>query len=177
MELGALVCTPGTPLCTDCPLCRHCRALENDNIAHYPRRIKTKPVPTHPIAVGVVEKGNRILITRRKPEGLLGGLWEFPGGKVETNETGPAACIREIKEETGLEVIISSHLTRIKHAYTHFKIEMDVYLCRYVAGQVQLSGPVDSRWIRLSEINDYPFPKANLKFIPLLTNSNALAGR
>ena len=110
------------------------------------------------------------MITRRKPEGLLGGLWEFPGGEVENNETGPAACIREIKEETGLEVIISSHLTRIKHAYTHFKIEMDVYLCRYVAGQVQLTGPVDHRWVRPSEIDDYPFPKANLKFIPLLTN-------
>jgi len=179
MELGALVCTPGTPRCTGCPLVRHCRALENDSIAHYPRRIKTKPVPTHHIAVGVVEKEDRLLITRRKPEGLLGGLWEFPGGKVENNETGPAACIREIKEETGLEVTISSHLTRIKHAYTHFKIEMDVYLCRYVAGQVELAGPVDHRWIRPSEIDDYPFPKANLKFIPLLATGGegCLPGR
>ena len=172
MELGALVCLPGTPRCTDCPLCQHCCALKNDGITHYPRRIKTKPVPTHHIAVGVVEKGDRLLITQRQPDGLLGGLWEFPGGKVEKTETGGEACIREIKEETGIDVMITSHLTRIKHAYTHFKIEMDVYLCRYVAGKVQLTGPVDHRWISVSEIDNYPFPKANLKFIPLLTNSN-----
>ena len=169
MELGALVCTPGTPGCLACPLNPYCLALKKDAVVNYPRRNKTKPVPTHHIAVGVVEKDDRLLITRRQSEGLLGGLWEFPGGKVENNETAPAACIREIKEETGLEVAVISHLTRVKHAYTHFKIEMDVYLCRYVSGQVSLTGPVDHRWITPGEIDAYPFPKANHKFITLLT--------
>lgn len=169
MELGALVCRPEKPRCPACPLQKACRALKTDTVGDFPRRQKTKPVPTHHIAVGVVEKGERMLITKRAAEGLLGGLWEFPGGKVKKKEAPEAACIREIMEETGLAVTVSSHLTRVRHAYTHFKIEMDVYLCRYVSGSVSLDGPVDHRWIRAEEINDYPFPRANLKFIPLLT--------
>jgi A/G-specific adenine glycosylase len=169
MELGALVCTPKNPGCDTCPLRKQCRAVQTGTVSAYPRRNKTKPVPTHHIAVGVVNKGDKLLITQRKPEGLLGGLWEFPGGQVKPKEDAPSACVREIAEATGLEVKVLSHLTRVKHAYTHFKIEMDVYLCRYVSGRVQLNGPVDHHWIKLSEIQKYPFPKANLKFIPLLT--------
>jgi A/G-specific adenine glycosylase len=66
-------------------------------------------------------------------------------------------------------VEIDAHLTRVKHAYTHFKIRLDVFNCRYLSGgRVLLCGPVDFRWVRLEEINAYAFPKANLKFIPLL---------
>lgn len=174
MELGALVCTPKNPRCTDCPVQNHCRALRTDTVKRFPRRRKTKPVPFHSIAVGVVKKNDKFLITRRKPEGLLGGLWEFPGGKVEKGEDTRTACVREIKEETGLDVEISSHLTRIKHAYTHFKIEMDIYLCRYISGRLKLNGPVAHQWIHPSEIQNYPFPRANLKFIPLLMNPEAM---
>ncbi len=73
-------------------------------------------------------KQGRLLITRRRPDGLLGGLWEFPGGKVKKNETATDACVREIREETGLTVQVSDFLTRIRHAYTHFKIEWMCFL-------------------------------------------------
>jgi A/G-specific adenine glycosylase len=116
----------------------------------------------------VVFKNRRVLITRRKPDGLLGGLWEFPGGKIRKNEKIQDACIREIKEETNLTVGVDSHLSRIKHAYTHFKIVMDVFCCTYISGKVALNGPVDHRWIKLGELEDYPFPKANHKFFPAL---------
>jgi A/G-specific adenine glycosylase len=115
-----------------------------------------------------VYKDDKILITRRKPDGLLGGLWEFPGGKIQEHETAQQACIREIREETGLEVNIGSFLTRIRHAYTHFKIVMDVFCCRYAGGNVILRGAVDYRWINFEDIDKYPFPKANHKFIPLI---------
>jgi len=95
-------------------------------------------------------------------------LWEFPGGKVRKNERPEAACVREIEEEVSLNVQIDAHITRVKHAYTHFKIIMDVFSCRYVSGEVQLNGPVDFRWITFDEIDQYPFPGANHKFIPLL---------
>ncbi len=168
MELGATVCTPRNPACDDCPIHPACRARRTGNVDAYPKRLKRRRTPLHHVAVGVVFKKRRVLITRRKTDGFLGGLWEFPGGKLQKGEDPGHACIREIREEAGLQVKIESHLTTIRHAYTHFRIKMDVFRCRYVSGRVRLRGPVDHRWIPLSEIDRYPFPGANRKFIPLL---------
>ncbi len=165
MELGALICTSRNPGCKKCPVRGFCLAYSKGKILEFPRRAERRPVPTHDIAVGVVRKENKVLITHRKPEGLLGGLWEFPGGKLKNNEDPRTACVREIKEETGLTIEINHHLASIKHAYTHFKIKMEVFDCQYVSGNIQLNGPDDFRWIRVKDIDQYPFPKANLKFI------------
>jgi A/G-specific adenine glycosylase len=168
MELGALICTPRNPSCGICPLHHLCRAYQTNQVAGFPKRQRSKATPQYHIAVGVVFKNNRVLITRRKTDGLLGGLWEFPGGKIRDGESAPAACIREIKEEVNLNVDVDRHLATVKHAYTHFKIVMDVFCCRYISGRVYLRGPVAFRWIRLDEYKNYPFPRANHKFIPLL---------
>lgn len=168
MELGALICTPRQPFCNRCPLSRACKAYASEKTAEFPKREKKQAIPLYHVAVGVVQKNGRILITRRKPEGLLGGLWEFPGGKVKPEESPIQACKREIAEETSLTVKNLSFLTRVRHAYTHFKIEADIFLCEYYKGRVRLNGPMDHRWIKLSEIHDFPLPKANHKFIPLL---------
>jgi A/G-specific adenine glycosylase len=168
MELGALICTPGSPDCTSCPLTGLCCASNESRIRDFPVKLARKKTPCHHISTGIVIKQGRLLITRRKPDGLLGGLWEFPGGKVKNNETARAACIREIKEETGLTVRIFDFLTRVKHAYTHFKIEMDVFFCDYLSGDVVLDGPVDFKWIDPSDIRRFAFPKANLKFIDMI---------
>jgi len=168
MELGAVVCKPKHPDCTLCPVCSFCMAHKGNRVVDYPKRIPSRITPLHYIVVGVVFKKDYLLITRRKSEGLLGGLWEFPGGKVLPGEGAENACIREIKEEVGLDVGIFSYLTRVKHAYTHFRIVMDVFLCTFLRGNIRLNGPVDYRWIRIEEIDSFPFPKANHKFIPLL---------
>lgn len=168
MELGALVCTPVAPECGACPLAGFCCALTAGRVQKFPVRVKTQKIPCYHISTGIVIKNGRVLITRRKPDGLLGGLWEFPGGKVGSSESAQAACIREIREETGLTVRVSCFLTRVRHAYTHFKIEMDVFFCEYISGDVILKGPVDSQWIDPSEISRFAFPRANLKFIPLI---------
>ena len=168
MELGALICTPYSPLCGTCPVQSTCKAYQSSTVDIYPRRVKAKKTPLYNIAIGVVLKNNRVLITQRRNDGLLGGLWEFPGGKIKEGETPAAACIREIKEETGLKIAVHEYLTQVKHAYTHFKIIVDVYICDYVSGIVALNGPVDYHWITLEQIDDYPFPRANHKFIPRL---------
>jgi A/G-specific adenine glycosylase len=164
MELGALVCRPERPECPECPLFKECRAVAGNAVEAYPKREKRKAVPVHHIAAGVVWRKDRVLITRRKPEGLLGGLWEFPGGKVLAGETPEAACIREIKEETNLSVEMTEHISRVKHTYTHFRIKMDVFCCRCLSGRIRLSDATDHRWIKLEELDAYPFPKANHKF-------------
>jgi A/G-specific adenine glycosylase len=168
MELGALICKPRNPACDACSLNPFCRAYKTNQVAGFPKRQRSKARPQYHIAVGVVFKNDRVLITRRKAEGLLGGLWEFPGGKIRVGESAQAACIREIKEEVNLNVDIDRHLAKVKHAYTHFKIVMDVFCCKYVSGRVYLRGPVAFRWIYLDEYKNYPFPRANHKFIPLL---------
>jgi len=174
MELGALVCSPKTPDCPACPVSAFCKAFLSGTVDQFPKRAAAPKVPTVHIAAGIVRKNGKVLITRRKLDGLLGGLWEFPGGKLKRGEEASLACIREINEETGLVVGIESHLTTIRHAYTHFKIKMDIYYCRYISGRVRLNGPMDFKWIRLTDIDQLAFPKANLKFIPLIREESVL---
>jgi A/G-specific adenine glycosylase len=168
MELGAVVCLPRDPRCDACPVSTFCRSYAEGKAHDFPVRAKRKTVPTYHVAVGIVQRRGKILITRRKPSGLLGGLWEFPGGRVAAGESAEDACRREIREETDIDVRVTAWVAHVDHAYSHFKIGMDVYSCVYRAGKVKLRGPVDYRWIRVDEIDDYPFPGANHKFLPLI---------
>ena len=168
MELGAVICKPRNPRCHECPIQPWCRAYHGGQILEFPRKVKKQAAPQYRIAVGVVYKNGRVLITRRQPNGLLGGLWEFPGGKIKKGEKAEAACVREIKEEVNLTVKVDQHLCLVTHAYTHFKIRMDVFCCSYTAGRVKLNGPVDHRWIKLNQLENFPLPKANHKFLAKL---------
>jgi A/G-specific adenine glycosylase len=175
MELGALVCTPANPDCAVCPLSTSCIAQLNGTVPNYPRRMASRSIPEAQIAVGVVTKNGRVLITRRPVQGLLGGLWEFPGGKLRPGESPAAACVREIKEEVNLDVAVTEPLAEVRHAYSHLRVRLHVFGCRVTAGRVRLNGPMDHRWIRIAEIDRFAFPKANHKFIPLL-KERAAAG-
>lgn len=168
MELGALICKPSKPDCGICPVKSQCLAFKGKQVASYPIRLARPPVPEHDLAIGVIYKDNRVLIVRRPENGLLGGMWEFPSGRILPDESAEAACIRMIKDQTNLKVRIKSKLTRIRHAYTHFKIVADVLICEKVSGRMKLNGPVEYQWVGLKDLQNYPFPKANNKFIPML---------
>jgi len=168
MELGALRCTPKNPECKLCPLNPFCCAYQQIKVDTFPFRKSSNKGPTQYIATGIVSREGNVLITKRSSEGLLGGLWEFPGGKIESGEKARTACQREIREEVGIKVQVTEHLTQIKHAYTHFKIVMEVFKCRYISGNVTLDGPVDYKWIKPDELENYAFPRANHKFFHLL---------
>ena len=165
MELGALICAPRQPSCENCPVSVFCESLRAGSVDQFPKRVTGRPVPEYRIAVGVVMKGDHLLIAQRKTEGLLGGLWEFPGGKIKPGESGRAACVREIREELNLDVTVAAKICRVRHAYTHFKIDMDVYACHYRSGRVRRNGPVDHRWVRLKGIERFPIPGANHKIL------------
>lgn len=168
MELGATVCVPKNPLCSDCPVRTYCVAYASGKQRAYPVKVEKKPIPEYQIALGVLFKKDRLLITRRKPDGLLGGLWELPGGKVQTNEMPEQACVREFKEEVNLGVELGDFLTQVRHAYTHFKIVVHVFAVKLGRGKIRLNGPVDYRWIMASELKRYTFPAANHKIFRVL---------
>ena len=173
MDLGATLCTPQKPLCPQCPLSGHCGAYLSGHVDRYPRREARKPIPLVPVAVGVVWRGDQLLICRRPSEGLLGGLWEFPGGKLEPGESSAQAVRRELMEEVGLAVEVGPLIATVRHAYTHFAITLDAYHCFYTDGQARPLGCTQVKWVHLQELSNYPFPKANHKLFPLLKNPSA----
>lgn len=121
------------------------------------------------IGVAVIWNGEgQILIDRRKQNGPLGGLWEFPGGKLEDGETIEACIRREILEELAIEVEVGEHLVNVEHAYTHFRVTLNVYHCRHVAGEPQPLECDEIRWVTLEEIDQFAFPVANVKIIEAL---------
>jgi A/G-specific adenine glycosylase len=169
MDLGATICTPQNPICEKCPWISACQAYNLGIQSNLPMREPTSPLPHKLIGVAVIwnDQGN-ILIDRRRPEGLLGGLWEFPGGKIEPGETIEDCIKREILEELGIEIEVGDHLITIDHAYTHFRVTLAVHHCRHQSGEPQPIECDEVRWVTLDEIDQYPFPKANVQIIEAL---------
>ncbi|MEB3282036.1 MAG: A/G-specific adenine glycosylase [Lyngbya sp.] len=169
MDLGATVCLPKTPNCSECPWKTHCQAYLSNLQLQLPMREADHPLPHKIIGVAVIwnEQG-QILIDKRPAKGLLGGLWEFPGGKLEANETIEDCIRREIREELAIEVEVGSHLITLEHAYTHFRVTLHVYHCRHQSGDPQPLECDEIRWVTLDEIEQFPFPKANEKIIAAL---------
>ncbi|MDF5731037.1 MAG: 8-oxo-dGTP diphosphatase MutT [Rhizonema sp. PD38] len=121
------------------------------------------------IGVAIIwnEKG-KILIDRRPPKGVMGGLWEFPGGKIEIGETVEECIKREIKEELGIEIEVGSHLITIDHIYTHLHVTLVVHHCRHLSGIPQPLECDEIRIVSLDEIEQFTFPEANKKIIAAL---------
>lgn len=121
-------------------------------------------------AVALVDTDGRVLLSQR-PEGKpLAGLWEFPGGKVETGERPEAALIRELKEEIGIDVSESclAPLTFASHAYEDFDLVMLLYVCRRWNGQVVAMEGQKLKWVRAGQLRDQAMPPADLPLIPYL---------
>jgi A/G-specific adenine glycosylase len=142
------------------------------------RETKT-PIPHKHIGVAVIwnDRRDRILVDRRPPEGLLGGLWEFPGGKIEAGET-PEACVkREILEELAIEIEVGQHLITVDHAYSHFKVSLHVYHCTHRSGEPQPIACDEIRWVTVAELSELPFPAANVKIIDAIVADSANSGK
>jgi A/G-specific adenine glycosylase len=169
MDLGATLCTPKNPACLLCPWRLSCQAHRLNLQNELPMSESRAPLPHKSIGVAVIwnDQGD-ILIDRRRQEGLLGGLWEFPGGKIEPGETVEACIQREIMEEIGIEISVGDRLITIDHTYTHFRVTLNVHYCRYLSGEPQPIECDEVRWVTLAELDQYPFPKANVQIIEAL---------
>ena len=165
MELGARICTPRRPACQLCPVAGHCRARKAGTAERLPRKTARTEPPHHHVAVAVIEQNGAYLVGRRPEKGLLGGLWEFPGGKVMTGESLEDALIRECREELGIEVQPKALLATIDHAYTHFRVTLYFFQARLVSGEPAPQIHTALQWADLAALRRLPMPKANLKFL------------
>ena len=121
-------------------------------------------------AVALIDADGRVLLAQR-PEGkAMAGLWEFPGGKVEQGETPEAALIRELHEELGIGTWASclAPLTFASHAYPDFHLLMPLFACRKWEGTPQSREGQALKWVRPSDLRDYPMPAADIPLIPIL---------
>jgi A/G-specific adenine glycosylase len=172
MDLGSVICTPRSPSCAECPLENLCRARAEGTVEERPRRRPRRKRPHYDIAVGVVWRDDHILIAKRPADGLLGGLWEFPGGKPEAGESLEAAVVREIGEELAVEVEPGEKIAAVNHAYSHFEITLHAYHCRYRTGTPSPIGCQEFAWVKPEQLDRYAFPAANRRVLEHLRTSD-----
>jgi A/G-specific adenine glycosylase len=165
MELGQRICTPRQPKCAECPLSSDCAGRASGEPEQWPTKKAKKTVPHREVAVGVIWKGDQVYVQRRPEGGLLGGLWEFPGGKREQGETYEEALRREIREETGFLIDVGPYLTTVRHRYSHFSVELHAYHCFHRKGRA------GGRWVSVEGIEKLAMPAANLRILDSLRRS------
>lgn len=173
MELGATICAPKNPRCLSCPAQKNCLARADGLQNVLPVKRAKQELPHKIIAAGVIWKRDRfqrrkLLIQQRLNEGLLGGLWEFPGGKWERGETLEECVARECREELGLEVRVGEKIIAVDHAFSHFSITLHAFHCAYISGRVKLASAQKFKWVAPRELEQYAFPAANKKIIAAL---------
>jgi len=163
MELGAVVCRPRAPSCESCPVEPDCFARAVGTREAYPGRRTRAAIPSREAVAALLWRGERFLVTRRPDTGLLGGLWELPGGRVEVKEPRRAALHREMMEELGLRVAVVGEEPPVRHAYSHFKVRLWAYHCLPLRTGEDPVTERPFRWIRPEEISGLAFPAATLK--------------
>ena len=169
MDLGATACTPRNPSCERCPWKSACAAYAAGSPTDYPVKEALRELPFQVIGVGVVlNQVGEVLIDQRLNEGLLGGMWEFPGGKQEPGEAIEATIARELMEELAIEVSVDQELICVDHAYSHKKLRFVVHLCGWQSGEPQPLASQQVRWVRPQDLGAYPFPAANARIIAAL---------
>ncbi len=165
MELGALVCRAKNPACLICPLSEFCRAYARGEQEIIPRPRRRISIRLEAV-IGIIREGDRYLIQKRPDSGLLAGLWEFPGGKLEPNEAPEQALRRELREELGVDMNDADYLTTVEHAYTQFRVRLHAYVCR-LSRRPKLKRDTH-RWVTLSGMRRYPFASGSVRIIKRL---------
>jgi A/G-specific adenine glycosylase len=165
MELGALVCTPRTPRCTDCPLARICAARTTGDPESYPApRERPKPRQVQAVA-GLLERSSprSVLLFRRPARGLLAGMWELPS----IEGTDPAELIAYVRERTGLTTRPGAELGRLRHVFTHRELTLRLLRLHRTGPTLRSTLSDDARWFRPAELGDLPLSSLARKSVTL----------
>jgi A/G-specific adenine glycosylase len=171
MELGETVCLPRRPRCPECPVAAVCAARQSlPDPSVLPRRARARTRPHVEAAVVAVRHRGRWLLLRRPSEGLLGGLWEFPGGKIEPGEAPSAAASRELREETGLVARDLQPVGTIRHEYSHFAVTLHIFEAAVADPAWPHTGGRAKRWVAPGKLSELALPRATLKAVQALTH-------
>ncbi len=178
IELGATVCIPARPRCLLCPVEAFCMARRNGTETERPVRAPRKRTPHVDVVAGVIWQGDAhqsaLLLAQRPADGLLGGLWEYPGGKVEAQDADqPAALRREINEELAVAIDVGPKVAAVDHAFTHFRMTLHAYHARWLGPEPQRLGVADWRWVTLDEVAAFAMGVADRKVTAALLAERA----
>lgn len=168
MDLGATICLPRRPSCHNCPLAGICAANRENLQEELPVK-KIKPTtPHYTVTAAVLWEDGKVLLAKRPQDDLLGGMWEYPGGKRESDETLPACLEREIFEELGVKIEVGEELGVFRHAYTHYRVTLHAFSCSITGGVLQMHYHNDLVWVSLAELGSYPMGKLDRQISRLL---------
>lgn len=168
MDLGAMVCTAKSPACGMCPISSHCEAYAQGVQENRPVMKKMPQIPHFVVSAGVLIKDGQVLLGRRPTGKLLGGLWEFPGGKCLDGELITECLVREWKEELNMVVVPGVEIGVFKHAYTHFKVTVHALECQSKKTEFMLNAHSEVRWIQLDQLKSYPMGKVDRRIAEMI---------
>ena len=159
MDLGATICTPGSPNCANCPVAASCQAQKLGIQEERPVKINKAVIPHYTVAAAVIRRNGQVFIAQRPDKGLLGGMWEFPGGKIEADESLDACLKREICEELGVDIEVGAPFGVYQHAFTHFRITLHAFECLLMDGTPVANEHKDLRWVKPANSRIFPWEK------------------
>lgn len=163
MELGALICTPTSPKCQLCPVAAYCQARAEGVQAELPVKAKAKaPRSVERVAAVILHEG-RVMIVRRPTDGLLGGLWEFPGDDKPEGAPWERAVHSALLERYGVELEVEAHLASVKHIFSHLVWDLRAYTARLAPGSPPPAESETLRWVVPADLSQYAFPVAYQK--------------
>ncbi len=173
MELGATICIPKNPLCLLCPVATLCQAKTQNIESEYPPKKTKQQSKKIEVSAAVIFRNGKVFIQQRPHKGLMGGLWEFPGGKRKNRESEEDCLKREIQEELDVQVNIQKKIMTIKHSYTQFRVTLNVFLCKLKPGRIKASQCDQWKWVSPEQLKQFTFPAANVKIVEYLTNESS----
>jgi A/G-specific adenine glycosylase len=163
MDLGALICVPKNPRCLICPALKDCQARANGTQDLRPVKKPKSAVPHYIHAAAVIIKQGRVLLAQRPSTGLLGGMWEFPNGRV--NQDPATELAKVIKSEYSLKVKRKEAVGVVQHAYTHFKVTVHAFRCELISDLKT----ENLKWVSLKNLGEYPMGKIDRQIANRIT--------
>jgi len=168
MDLGSMLCIPKDPQCPRCPLRYLCKAKASGAPERYPSKVAKKKIPHITAISALIQNDGRVLLNKRPPNGLLGGLWEFPNWKIEEKRRLRLRLRlrNHIKKEMGMNVEVKESIGVFHQTFSHFKLTLHIYQCQSSNSNKKRKG----KWIPIKNLDQLAMPKIHRKIANVLSH-------